>query len=286
MFQRILVPVDFSPCSESAIGFARTLVGDAGQLRLLYVIDPRSLSPFGGLVELEKLRTHAARSLRELAAEHEAGSRRVETELGQGTIYKVIQEKANLMGADAVVLGSHGRRGLSRFLMGSVAERVVRDTKRPVAVVKQKPPPGLSVLGLGTDFSDSAAASLFDFRRLLERHGCRGLILHVIDPDALMPGPGSQAILEENRLRLTEKMGEQLESVVAEFRDAGLDVEGRLLTGAAWEQLSQEAEKSRIDLLVLGTHGYTGIDRFVLGSVAEKTLRSTRCPVLIVPSGS
>ncbi len=138
--RRILCPVDFSDASRNAVRYAHEFAKGMGStLVLLNVVEPRPMAVDMSLsyVPLEEDLEKAAREdLDEIiTAEREKGVE-VQAEVQIGTPAEVILEKAAELGVNLVILGSHGKTGLSRLLMGSVAESVVRKAKCPVLIVK------------------------------------------------------------------------------------------------------------------------------------------------------
>ena len=140
MTDRILVPYDGAPPSRDALEFAFDTYPDA-EITALYVVPtPESyFAAFEG-ADVEKLvdhgEDHGTELLAQATATAEEHGRDIETELATGEPHHVIVDRATDGGYDAVVMGSHGREGLSRVILGSVAERVVRRSPIPVVVVR------------------------------------------------------------------------------------------------------------------------------------------------------
>lgn len=142
MDERILVPVDESDQSGAALGYALEAYPDAS-ITVLHVVDPRDFRTYGGVegwVDMEQLaeqqRAHAERLVedaRERAADHEIA---VTGEVVTGNAPRSIVEYAEENDIDHIVMGSHGRSGVSRVLLGSVAENVVRRSSVPVTVIR------------------------------------------------------------------------------------------------------------------------------------------------------
>lgn len=288
MFAKILVPVDFGACSAHATEFAGRLVDPGGSLHLVYVLDEAIVLPFDGQFDLSDIEEAAARSLDELAHKTAEGlSAKVETEILHGTVSEEILERGVELGCDLVVVGSHGRKGLRRLLLGSVAERLVRAARLPICVVREEGGGSgrLERIGLATDFSDAAAGAQAMFRRILAAHeGARGFIYHVVEDAAwLADFTIPTATIERNFELLEAGRRQKLDGLVASLQADGLAVEGRLEHGVPWEVLARRATDDGLDLLVLGTHGYRGMDRFFIGSVAEKAVRTVSAPTLVVP---
>lgn len=141
-FRSILVPTDFSPQATAALEAATDLARRfESSITLLHVYAvPGLLMPDGFVAAtpdaLRELLDAVERSLKELRARTEAPGRTVETIARQGGAHHEIVEVARERGHDLIVIGTHGRTGVARFLIGSVAERVVRDAPCPVLVVR------------------------------------------------------------------------------------------------------------------------------------------------------
>jgi len=136
--RRILVALDFSAESHSALRYA-VMLGKkfSSTLMLVHVVEPVLTTPEVIIPELatERVVSDASAELRELADEISDGCRLVETAVRRGIAFFEIVEAANAMGADLLVVGTHGRTGLSRALLGSTAEKVTRHAPCPVLVV-------------------------------------------------------------------------------------------------------------------------------------------------------
>ena len=146
MYQRILVPIDGSPTSlrglREAVAIARLT---KGRIRLLHVIDEMAVAGIGGAFEgfrpdwLEALRTDGEKLLQDAKLQAEAEGVQAETLLHDGIsprLADVVVDEAEQWQADLIVLGTHGRRGIGRFLMGSGAENILRLAKVPVLLVR------------------------------------------------------------------------------------------------------------------------------------------------------
>lgn len=144
MFQRILLPSDFSDCSAEAARAARRLAGMFGaRLTVLHVLDePAALDPmFRGEVPLELLRgrmeQYAREGMEAFVAAQFGGVENVETRIASGVPYREILREARETGADLIVIGTHGRTGVEHVIFGSTAEKVVRMAPCPVLTIRQ-----------------------------------------------------------------------------------------------------------------------------------------------------
>ena len=136
---------------------------------------------------------------------------------------------------------------------------------------------------VATDFAESAERALACGVQLARRHGAELILLHVyMDLPAYPEITAGQveAIYEEQRRWIEEA----LERRARAARGEGLLVRARLRTGPAASTIAEMATEEGIDLLVVGTHGRSGLDRLIVGSVAERVVRLAPCPVLVVKS--
>jgi universal stress protein A len=147
--KRILVPVDFSPCSQRALAYARQLAKSFdAELLLLHIVEPAYradaadvyvATPQGSALLAEHVRL-AREQLRRLATDLANGGCGVRSMVKRGAPAQAITQVAGRVRAQLIVMGTYGRTGLSHLLMGSVAERVVRSAPCPVLTVRRPPP--------------------------------------------------------------------------------------------------------------------------------------------------
>jgi len=140
MYDEILVPTDGSPASEAAIEHAIDLAAQYGaRLHALYVVDGAAYSTLeaGSEIVVEALRSEGETATQRVAdAAADAGTDTTTT-VTTGTAYQSIRDYVAENGIDMIVMGTHGRKGLDRYLLGSVTERVVRTADVPVLTVRQ-----------------------------------------------------------------------------------------------------------------------------------------------------
>jgi nucleotide-binding universal stress UspA family protein len=189
---------------------------------------------------------------------------------------------------DLIAMGTHGRRGASRVLLGSVAEEVVRRARQPVLTVRGKeedgrtPRPGaIGRLLVPVDFSDYSREALRHAREWATLYDAHVDVLHVVEED-LHPAfyVGGVSSIYDVAPDLDEKVRAKLKTFVQETLDTTEDVEAHVRVGSAPSAIVDYVEENEVDLVSLSTHGRTGMKRFFLGSVAEKVVRHVSCPVL------
>jgi nucleotide-binding universal stress UspA family protein len=220
------------------------------------------------------------RLVNEVAERAEARGVETVTEVVQGTPHRLIADYAATHAVDLVVMPTHGRTGLERLLLGSVTERTVRTCAVPVLTVRpddETTYPYRRVL-VATDGSPGSEAALDRAIAMAEASGAPLDVLSVVDTAAL--GPDVYSAVD------TDRLSERAEAVVAAAAEtataAGVDVTGAVEYGVVHREIRAYAGEHDVDVLVVGTHGRTGFERYLLGSVAEKLVRSTDVPVLTV----
>jgi nucleotide-binding universal stress UspA family protein len=193
-------------------------------------------------------------------------------------------------GIDLIAMGTHGRRGPSRILLGSVAEEVVRRAQQPVLTVAgdeeegRTPTPGtVGRLLVPIDFSDYSREALRYAHEWGGLYDAEIDVLHVVEEDlhpAFYVG-GVQSIYDAQP-DLDEKVTAKLTEFVDEVLGTSEHVTPHVATGSAPSAIATFVDEHAVDLVSLSTHGRTGMERFFLGSVAEKVVRHVSCPVLTV----
>ena len=139
---------------------------------------------------------------------------------------------------------------------------------------------------LPSDFSECSAEAARAARRLAEIFGARLVVLHVLDePAALDPMFRGEVPLELLRGRMEQYARESMESFVADGFRGTENVETRIASGVPYREILREARESGADLIVIGTHGRTGVEHVIFGSTAEKVVRMAPCPVLTIRQG-
>jgi nucleotide-binding universal stress UspA family protein len=202
-------------------------------------------------------------------------------ETREGDPQAEILRMAGELNSDLIVMGTHGRTGLRWLVGGSVAIAVLRGAHCPVLALRSAEQPRreepMRVILHPTDFSVSSEGAVRVARSLARDHGARLIILHVAALEILTDGTPAAAIdprifrdnLEQARKRL-------------DGPDLKYPVETLLRQGFAPEGILDVAEEVKADLIVMGTHGRTGISRVLMGSIAESVVSKAECPVLVV----
>ena len=294
---RILVGTDFSAESEVALEHAVRIARHVGAEVLLAhagtVIDTAdaALSPeSAALLEYERIvAEHAAENrthLAELVARVRDSGVEAAEQIVDGFPDTGISEAADELDADLVVIGTHGRTGLKRILLGSVAERVVRLCRRHVMVarpVEDGQRAGYGRILVPTDFSPRAELALEIALELVAVDG-EIEVLHAWSLPALtgslVPSRVSESALEPVRASLDAGAREKVEALIARHTHPSAKIGIMIVNDSAAHAIDRAAAGH--DLVVMGGHGRRGLRRLILGSVAEATVRHAPCSVLVV----
>jgi nucleotide-binding universal stress UspA family protein len=138
----------------------------------------------------------------------------------------------------------------------------------------------ISRILVATDFTESSKPAVETARALAEKLGATLLLMNAWEPP-IVPYPGAQPPPPDELRAWSEA---SLDFELSELRKRGARVEPVLRCGVPWEQIPTTAKELGADLVVLGTHGHRGFKRFVLGSTADRVVRSSEVPVMVVPA--
>lgn len=280
---KVLIPLDGSELSESALDWAATQAQMGPlQVHLLRVVDPFLVAPGGVPPSLGERMQH---QILEAAGDYLEGVKQrfgglvTETQAVVGQAREEIGVTAQRHAVDLIVMASHGRSGLGRWLLGSVAEGVLRIAPCPVLLLRPStsathhPFEKILVPVDGSPASLQVPRQLAPFvsgeaRVTLVR--CTGLSL--MDYSEADIAPALQEYLEGLRHRMEA------------LKEEGLAAEVLLVDGEAPDGILEAAQERACDLIAMSTHGHGGFRHFWMGSVTERVARRAPCPVLVFPS--
>ncbi len=296
MFSRILCPIDFSEASRQAVQYAIALAKVHGaSLDVLHVSPPPGTPALvpgepdeEGLVEAHRVTAEAA-AMVESASQQGI---RVDVLVQSGQPTKQILQCAAARPADVIVMGTHGTGGFEHFVLGSVAEKVVRKATCPVFTVpphaRLGPAAAFGSLVCAIDFSEWSIAALDEACALAQPSGGTVAALHVIEwpwhesPTANVDGLScdqAAALLEYRRYQ--ENLAKaRLDAVVGEVARRRCPIETCVTHGTPYVELLCAIERRRADVLVMGVHGRSALDVFFFGSTTHQVVRRAPCPVL------
>ncbi len=311
MYERILVPLDGSNLALQALPYARTVSRATGaEVELLRVIEPidalaRSrVSEYAAVAtggrpnwttqdELDRLRDQRrdqAMQALDATAESFGGARRAHCIVLEGDPAQAIIDRADERANTLIVMATHGRSGIGRWLLGSVTDTVVRHAKHPTLVVRAReeplPPTALLksiVLPLdGSGTAEAAIPHAVEMAKAMDigikmLHATSFLQYATSNPDE---SPDLFNHLIEQRQAVAHRY---LNGVVERIGGEGVrDVSKETFVGDAGAAILGELRGAGHQLVVMATHGRSGVGRWVLGSVTDRVVRHSPGPVLVV----
>lgn len=290
-FTKIVVPTDFSETAETAINMASEIAAwYRAQLDVVNVVDATVYAyagyPFAALSN--ELTTGAEEALRKLKLPPAAKGLTVNRYVLSGTPAAEINAHAARHKADLIVMGTHGYGTVARFFLGSVADKVLHTAECPVLITKapkgkvkhpKKKQKAISRVLFPTDFSETANLALKRAVALVEDFDAELFVLHVVDDTLISTHVQTERelILKELRAHALEEMKKGLPVHLLE----NFDTVGAVKRGEPGKAIAAYAETHACDLIVMGSHGRTGVKRALLGSVADKVVRQAKCGVFI-----
>jgi nucleotide-binding universal stress UspA family protein len=296
--EHIFCPVDFSEFSRAALHRAVTMARSEGAALTVLHVHPLAVSasavPFGleGPSAFQPAHTKPAETLEHLNAFVGQQAADVSPQLqvtDAPAVHREILAQAERVGADLIVIGTHGRSGFDRLLLGSTTERVLRSARVPVLTVPaaapgavQTPVPFSRVL-CAVDFSEASRLVLAHAMALARSGGGRVTLVHVVELLPVAYEPMITPPFDAAQFRAAaEKAAEaQLQALVPL---SAREMCGTHVTSAAraYEGILNTAADRQADVIVIGVHGRNMLDRLLFGSTTERVLRRAVCPVLTV----
>ena len=281
----ILCPVDFFPASDAAVNYAAGLAAnyEAG-IHLLHVITPLPAMPYEYAIDaspiVKSMEDEAKAELENLADKVKAAGISVDYEVRAGDVYEEIKRSIDIVKPQLVVMGTHGRRGVERWFMGSTTEKLLRHSPVPLITItgtgEKAGIPRFRRILVTTDFSEGTADALAYAFSVAQENESQITLLHVVhDVAADVSGKYRDTLIQGVR--------KQLDDLVPAEATPWCDVNTEVETGVPYRIILRAIEDQKIDLLVMNIHGKGMLDRALLGSTAERVVRVAPCPVMLIP---
>ena len=284
-FHSILVPVDGSILAEAAIPYALTLAERArSKVQFVFVYEDR--------FNLEPVELAWQYLLRVTARAGERLGDSVSSALLHGRVAATLVKQARKIGADLVIMTTHGRGGLERAWLGSVTDQLIRRIGIPVLVIRPAdgvaaPDSQPSEILVPLDGSTLAETALQPAAALARLWDAELTVVQIVYPVPIVAEPvRSGADSSAQELTAIRASAEEYVRLAAErLRGSGVKASGMALMGTDGpaQQLRELARPGQVSLIAIATHGRGGIRRLVLGSVTDKLVRTAEVPVLVVP---
>lgn len=268
--EKLLVCTDGSPASKGAVfgalALARICRSQVILLQILeYNLGYTGLAP-EGVIHWEQ---EVAAYLGEIKAQADDLGVAAEIVIRRAEqAFAAIVEEAEQRQADLIVMGRHGKHGLTKLLMGSVTERVIGLSPISVLVIPQQSPLPWETVLIAHDGSPYGDAAWDAALELVKRLDARPLGVSVAREEGELPE--AEAIVQKMLMRANR---------------LGIPMDIRVSVGAPDDVITQTALAKRVHLIVMGSHGRTGLKRLLMGSVTARVIGAAPCPVLVVKRG-
>jgi nucleotide-binding universal stress UspA family protein len=281
-YKKILVAVDGSESGRNALLQAfRLAVDEKCWITVTSVVPP--VTGDLDLTGVKDIRASLAKPCEDALRQAERLAERervlIKTVLEEGEAYERIVDLAAAENTDVIVMGRRGLRRVERVMVGSVTARVIGHTRRDVLVVPKDAVVGWRKVVVGTDgsrFSKVAVDKAIAFAR---SYGGSLAVLSVVDVPSELYAEAPQAVED-----LVRQAKEYTAAVKKQAEAEGIPVETYVGEAEADEAIVKLAGDQKADMIVVGSHGRTGLRRLLMGSVTEKVIGSAACPVLVVRS--
>ena len=296
--EKILVPLDFSPASTEALDYAVSLAKQFhAAIHLVHVYPPDEASSVPGAAHLRLQSAEAIERLNEeltdIHRKHVQTFRPENCHIRAGRPYEQIINLAREINADLIALSTRGHSGLKHLLLGSTAERVVRSAPCPVLVTRKRKQKSkansktfaIRTILVPTDFSQCSLVGTEYAAFLAKNLHATLRVFHAMYPYT------NYVFVDRAGVRLSG-LAEAVEETARQEMNAlkqmeflrDLPVQTESLPGLAVDEICAAASHPDVDIVVTSTHGRTGFQHAIIGSVAEHVVRYAERPVLVVPS--
>ncbi len=282
-YKKILVAVDGSESAKNALRQAIKLACVEGcWITVVSVIPPYEgdlgLTAIANIGNIRKaMREPCEKALSEAEEIAKAERTSIRTVCEEGEPHEEIVDLAEAENCDLIVMGRRGHRKIKRALIGSVTARVIGYSQRDVLVVPKDTIIGWKMILLPTDgskFSDAATEKAIDFAK---SYGGELKAISVVDVPTEYYAEAPKAVED-----LTRKAKEFVADVKKKAEASNIKTSTFVGEGDAHKIITDLAKKEAVDIIVMGSHGRTGIKRLLMGSVTEGVIGHSPCPVLVV----
>jgi nucleotide-binding universal stress UspA family protein len=295
----ILIPTDFSSESLKALRYGIVFARQFhAALWILHVLEPPPIAGGFEIVPIalddSEVSKNLERSLAEWTVKNVPSEIKATTLLRHGAAFEQVVATAKARDIDLIIASTHGHTGFQRVLFGSTAERIVQRAPCPMLIVREREhefvdaaKPGeeaitrLRRILVPIDFSDSSRKALRYAMAFTTQFKAEIHCLHSLE---IPYGTGEAAIVLETEA-FRKEMHEQAQKQMALFlqeEGASMPEQCTVKPGAPYREILQTIDDREIDLVIMGTHGRSGVRHFFLGSTTERVVRHAHCPVLVV----
>jgi nucleotide-binding universal stress UspA family protein len=286
-YQKILVPLDGSELAEKALPYTKTIAKSKNSEVILFAV---SITTSGGRRD-RLLKTYMDVNAKSL----KTNGIKVSISVAYGDVAEEIIEYADKNKVDLIIISTHGYSGIKRWMLGSVTQKVLYGTCTPILLVKSKSPEISNVkfkkILLPVDGSPFSEATFPYVEELIRNTNAEVILVEVSEPP-MVPSYGNRPInptwvkyRDTLWAKLQQHASEYLEGVKSDLIKRGIKIKSQVVkceVGETAHNIMQLAKKETVDLVVIATHGRTGISRWVYGSVATRVVEESVQPILLI----
>jgi nucleotide-binding universal stress UspA family protein len=281
-YKKLLVAVDGSQSSMHALSESFRLASNEKSWITVVSVVPRyagdlSFVAIGNVADSLRKPCEAALSIAQKLADDACAL--IKTVCEEGEIFERVVDLAEAENCDLIIMGRRGMSRIERTLVGSVTARVIGHSQRDVLVVPSNSSVGWKKILVATDgskYSKLAVERAIDFAKSYEGEL---RVVSVVDVPAEFYAEAADAV--ENMI---DKSKGFLEDIKDQAESEGINTKTFAGEGEAYQVITDLATEQNADVIVMGSHGRTGLKRLLMGSVAEKVIGHASCPVLVVKS--
>jgi nucleotide-binding universal stress UspA family protein len=279
-YRKILVAVDSSESGTNALHQAFKLAND----EKCWITVTSVVPPYEGEIELvgvadirAALRKPCDEALAEVEKIAKTERMLIKTVCEEGEVHERIVDLADAENCDVIVMGRRGLRRIERALIGSVTARVIGHTQRDVLVVPLGTVVGWKKIVFATDGSKHSVKAADRAIQFAKSYGGELRVISVVDVPSEFYAEAPQAVED-----LVRKAKSYVADVKKKAEAEGVETETFVGEAEADEAITNLAKEQNADMIIIGSHGRTGLRRLLMGSVAEKVIGYAPCPVLVV----
>lgn len=295
MYEKILVPLDGSEVAEVALPYAGELAGRLGsEITLIHVCESTE-QQYRNMhqIYMQKMAEMTRQLIKKYVETPDAASIAVQAELLNGNPADKILDFAEKQHVNLIVIATHGRSGIQRWVLGSIADKVVNAAKQPVLLIRARgiPPREVEKVKTGKilltlDGSKESEAVIPYIQELAARLKAGVILLQVVPPPSpviTIPGETMQIPYTPAQVELWKiDAAAYLEKMAEGFKSRHIEVRSEVRVGDPAQEIIAAADEFKADLVAMSTHGRSGIRRWALGSTADKVLHGGNTSLFLV----
>ena len=284
--EKLLLATDGSLFSEGAIREAIRLAKKcSSKLSVLSVIETNTEYAAIAPQLLEKAEKTAREHLESVKAQAKKEGVDCGTSILEGEdSYNYISEEAAKNKISMIIMGRRGRTGLKRLAMGSTAARVIGHAPCNVLVVPKAAIVEFKSIVIATDGSPYSTAAASEAIGIAKKNGSKLTVISVVPAELATPtdvdfAATQRELLADKEMQAAEKNAKAVKEAA---QKEGVAVQAFVMTGKPADAIIETANEKNADLIIVGSHGRTGIERLLMGSVAERVIVMSSCAVMVV----